>query len=66
MNMNQIRLTAAGWAAHLKYSACAHRNEKLLALGVDHCLVKPYSMQNLFDRARLLCQKGGGRRAWLN
>lgn len=41
-------------------------HEKLLALGVDHCLVKPYSMQNLFDRARLLCQKGGGRRAWLN
>ena len=34
MNMNQIRLTAAGWAAHLKYSACAHRKEKLLALGL--------------------------------
>lgn len=41
-------------------------HEKLLDLGVDHCLIKPYSMQNLFDRAKLLCQKGGGHETWLN
>ncbi len=41
-------------------------HEKLLDLGADHCLVKPYRMQNLFDRVKLLCTKGGGRDTWLN
>lgn len=41
-------------------------HDRLLALGVDHCLMKPYRMQNLFDRAKLLCSKGSGRETWLN
>lgn len=41
-------------------------HDRLLTLGVDHCLMKPYRMQNLFDRVKLLCARGGGREIWLN
>lgn len=41
-------------------------HDRLLTLGADHCLMKPYRMQNLFERVKLLCSKGSGRETWLN
>lgn len=59
--LNRLQaLPAAGWLKVLVTSGGRNQavHERLLSLGADYYMIKPYRMERLFDRLRLLCQGG--------